>query len=81
MEVAPNQMSKLNKEWVNERARSVPQNDGLLLCEREVHSLREAVGEENQATIIDVIKTNKLGQSCITHNRRFISSGEIPDSE
>jgi len=49
MEMAPNQMGELDKERVNEGVGSVPQNDCLLLRERQVYSLREAVGKKNQA--------------------------------
>ena len=81
MEVTSDQMGELDKEGVNKRPRGVPQNDGLLLCEGQVYALRETVGKENQAAIADVIKISGLKRSPGTHNRRFMSSGEMPDSE
>lgn len=81
MEVTPNQMGKLDEERVNEDARCVSQDDGLLLCERQVYPLCEAIREEDQAANVVVTKANALEQSSITYNRRFMSSGEIPDSE
>ena len=80
MEVTSNQMGELDKEWMDERARCVPHNDGLLLCEGQVYALREAVGKENQAAIVDVIKMGGLKRRRGTHNRRFMSSGEMVDS-
>ena len=47
MEVAPNQMSELDEERVNKGARGVSQNDSLLLRERQVYSLHDAVREED----------------------------------
>lgn len=81
MEVAPNQMGELDKEWVDEGARDVSKNDGLLLGEREVYSLRDAVGEKNEAAVPNAVKPISLRRSWATHNRRFMSSGEMPDSE
>jgi hypothetical protein len=84
MEVAPNQMGKLDEKWVDEGARSVSQNDGLLLCEREVYSLCETVGKENQATVVDVIKriaSNGIASltiegSCLRGKYRIASSSK-----
>ena len=81
MEVTSDQMGELNKEWVDERARCIPQNDGLLLCEGQIYPLCDTVGEEYQAAVAEGIKTRSLGCSCATHNRRFMSSGEMPDNE
>lgn len=81
MEVTPDQMSELDEEWMDEGTRDVSQNDGLLLCERKVYSLGDAVREENEAAVPDVVKSNSRRWSCVTHNRRFMSSGETPDSE
>ena len=55
--MTPNQMGERDKERVNEGARAVSQNDGLLLCEREVYSLRDPVGEKNEATVPYVVKS------------------------
>jgi len=81
MEVTSNQMGELDKEGVNERARGVSQDDGLLLCKGQVYPLCETVGKENQAAVVDVIRGTGPERSYTTHNRRFMSSGEIPDSE
>jgi len=81
MEVTSDQMGEYDKERVNERARGVSQNDGLLLCEGQVYALCKTVGKKNQATATDAIKMNGLERNCTTHNRRFMSSGEMPDSE
>jgi len=81
MEVASDQMGELDKEGVNERARGVSQDDGLLLCKRKVYPLCETVGKENQAAVTGAIKVTNLKRNYATHKRRFMSSGEIPDSE
>ena len=81
MEVTSDQMGELDKEGVNKRARGVSQDDGLLLCEGQVYALRETVGKENQAAVAYTIKISGLKHSRGTHNRRFMSSGEISDSE
>jgi hypothetical protein len=81
MEVTSDQMGELDKEWVYERARGISQNDGLLLCEGQVYALSETVGKENQAAVADFVKISGLKRSRGTHNRRFISSGEMLESE
>jgi hypothetical protein len=60
MEVAPNQVGELYKEWVNEGAREVSQNNSLLLREREVYSLGDAIREKNEATVPGVVRSNDL---------------------
>lgn len=80
MEVTSDQMGELYEEGMDEQARCVSHNDSLLLCEGQVYALREAVGKENQAAIADVIKMGGLKRHRGTHNRRFMSSGEMLDS-
>ena len=80
MEVTSDQMGELGKEGMDERARCISQNDGLLLCKGQVYALREAVGKENQAAIAVVIKVGGFKRRHGTHNRRFMSSGEMLDS-
>ena len=60
MEVAPDQMGELDKERVNKGTRDISQNNGLLLREREIDSLRDAVGEKNEAAVPDAVKSNSL---------------------
>jgi len=79
--MASDQVGELDKEGVDERARGIPQNDGLLLCEGQVYALRDTIGEEDQSAVADDIRTKGPRRSCATHNRRFMSSGEMPDSE
>lgn len=63
MKVTPDQMGELDEEGVNERARGVSKNDGLLLCEGQVYALCETIGEENETAVAGTIKISCLGSS------------------
>ena len=52
-----------------------------MLCEGQIYALCNTVGKENQAAVVDAIKTSGLGSISVTHNLRFMSSGEMLDSK
>jgi len=48
---APEQMGKVNVEWVNKDPRFVPKDYGLLLGERSTHPNLVTVGDEDETAV------------------------------
>lgn len=84
MEMTSNQVGELDEERVNKGSRDVSKNYSLLLRKRKVYSLRDAVGEKNEAAAPEIVKPNSFRRavlltiegSYLLERRRIVSNSK-----